>query len=168
MTHKMVNQISTMLHLHLAWSMADLAANQDQVEDAEREVESREADQCEDRTALTDDVAGAVARAEEAVDEPWLAAEFRRHPADGVRDEWEREGEHESPQQRARRLQSAPESLQVRECHQQDEGGAETRHDVERVVEKLDVFGPLVLREIVEAADVAVEGAVGEQAERAG
>src|SRR5215510_8664366 len=151
MTHKMVNHTSTMLHLRRGWSMADLAANEDEVEDAEHEVESREADQSEDRTALADDVAGTIAGAEEAIDEPWLAAEFRRHPADGVRYEGEWEGEHENPQQRARRLQSAPEPLQVRECHQQDEDGAETRHDVERVVKKLDVVRPLVLREVVEA-----------------
>src|SRR5262245_47013867 len=134
----MVNQASTMTHLHLAWSTADLAAIQGEVEDAEHEVESREADQSEDRTALADDVAGAIAGEEDAVDEPWLAAEFCGHPTHRVRYEWEREGEHESPQQRSRRLQSAAESLQVRERHQQDEDGAEAGHDVECVVEKLD------------------------------
>src|SRR5262245_6994176 len=105
----MANQISTMLHLRVRegltggfWAVSDLAADQGEVEDAEDEVETGKADQCEDCTALADDLAGAVARAEQAVDEPRLAAQFGSHPADGVRDEREGKREHQGPEQRAR------------------------------------------------------------------
>ena len=50
----------------------------------------------------------------------------------------------------------------------QDEQRAEARHDVERVVEELDVVGPLVLGELVQALDVAVERPVGEEAQEPG
>src|SRR5215471_12151266 len=101
----MANQVSTMRHLcsvaGCVGPTRDLAADQGEVEHAEHEVQASEADEREDRAALAHDVACAVARAEEAVDEPGLAAEFGGHPADCVGNKGERECEHEGPEERA-------------------------------------------------------------------
>ena len=54
-----------------------------------------------------------------------------------------------------------------RHAHHQDQQRAEPRHHMEGVVQQLDVVGPVVLRELVQALHVAVERAVGEEAQHA-
>src|SRR5262245_40610927 len=135
MIQKMPNQSSTMSHLPDVRTATDLAANQDEVKHAENEVEPAEADQREDRAALADHAAGAVVGPEQSIDEPGLAAELGCHPADGVGYVRERNGQHERPQQRSRRLQAPAYPLDVRQEHEADEPRTQTRHDVERVIE---------------------------------
>src|ERR1700752_3908310 len=145
MSQKMPNESSTMSHLPDVRTATDLAANQEEVEHPDDEVEPAEADQGEDRAARADHAAGAVTGPEQSVDEPGLAPELGRHPANGGGDEWKRNGEHERPSQRRCRLEAPAHPLDVRQNHEKKKKGAQARHDVKRVVEELDVVRPLFL-----------------------
>src|SRR6185503_16780952 len=91
-TQTMTYQVSTMGRLG---ALVDLARDETQEEQSQHEVEPGESDQREHGAALADRVADAVVRAQQAVDEPGLAAELRRHPARDVRDERKRERQHQ-------------------------------------------------------------------------
>ena len=99
-------------------TVQDLAADEIQIQQAEDEVEPRHPDQREQHVSRADDVAVAVLRAKQPVDQPGLAAKLRRHPAGGVRDERKRERQHQHPEERTTRLQPSAEALKVGEAHQ--------------------------------------------------
>ena len=149
-------------------TVQDLAADEIQIQEAEDEVESRHPDQREQHVSGADDVAVAVLGAEQSVDQPRLAAELCRHPAGRVRDEGKREGQHQHPEERVTRLQASAEALEVGQPHQRDEDRAQAGHDVKGVVEELDVGGPGLRRKRIQAAHIAVERAVREEAEHPG
>ena len=66
--------------------------------------------------------------AQQAVDEPGLAAELGGHPAGGVGDVREGEGQHQHPEQPAATLSSCPwHSEQGRQAHERDEERAQAR-----------------------------------------
>ena len=149
-------------------AVRDLAADQEEEQQAEHEVQAGEADQREERRARVH--ASGWRRSAvrmQAVDEPRLAPELGGHPAGGGGDVREREGEHQHPEHRPRSSRAGPRQSSERgDAHQRDEQRAEAGHDVERVVEQLDVVGPVVLGELVRGpCTFAVERPVGEEAE---
>ena len=147
--------------------MGDLAPDEEQVKNAQDEIEAGETNQCEQDGAAIDNRAGALTCPEQAEDQPRLAAELRRHPPRSRGDVRKREGEHEHPEHPSVLHQSIAQlggGGQQREC---DHDGAEAGHHVERVVEEFDVIGPDVLRKLVEARHVAVECPVGKKTEDA-
>ena len=67
-------------------TVADLTAGEIEKKQAEHKVQSREADQRENRVAIAHDFAVPVARVKKAIDQPWLSAQFGRYPAQRVSD----------------------------------------------------------------------------------
>ena len=74
-------------------ALGQFALHEEEEEHAQQRVEAHEAQQGEERVAAGDARRVAVGGAHEAIDQPGLAAQFRRHPAGGVGDEGEREAE---------------------------------------------------------------------------
>ena len=148
-------------------AVRDLAHDQVQEQAAEHDVDAGEPQQGEDRLAAVHQVAGAVAGAHEPVDEPRLASQLRGHPARRGGDVGEGKGQHQNPQQPARLVEPpAPDEIR-RQHHERDEDGPEPHHDVEAVVEELDVGRPVLARELRQPLHVAVERAVGDEAQDA-
>src|SRR5271170_7839794 len=104
---------------------------------------------------------------EEAVNEPRLTAELCGHPAKRIGDIGKRKCQHDWPEQPPARFQLASKSLQRGQTHQGDKNRSEGHHQMERVVEKLDIIRPILFRKFIQTAHVAFEGAVGEKAQAA-
>src|SRR6266852_5264149 len=127
-------------------TVGDLPSDQEEEQDAERQVEPAEAHEGEEDGPGMNGGARPLGGPEETVDQPGLAAQLGGHPADGVRDVRERKGEHDDPQHGSIGLEPASPGEQDGEESDRGEDGAEARHDVEGVVEELDVVGPDVRR----------------------
>src|SRR6187402_2873177 len=87
-----------------------LAAHEKQKYEPQHEVQSREANQRKERIARADTLAVAVRSAKQAVDQPRLTTELRRHPARGRGDVRKWEGQHQDPQHWSRPLERASKS----------------------------------------------------------
>ena len=105
-------------------SVTDLATDQKQKQQAKHKIEADEADQREHRIAAAHDLAVALGRTKQAVDQPGLTAQFGGHPSKRVGDVWKWEREHQHPEQPIGGFKSAPPALERREAHQQDEDRA--------------------------------------------
>src|SRR6476619_1278216 len=127
----------------VTWPVTDLASDQKQKQQAKHKIEADEADQREHRIAAAHNLAVALGRTKQAVDQPGLTAQFGGHPSKRVGDVWKWECEHQHPEQPIGGLKSAPPALKRRVPHQQNEDRAKRDHEVKRVVEQLDVVGPL-------------------------
>src|SRR5215471_2371543 len=91
------------------WTRAvgDLASDQVEEEDAQRQVEPAEAHKGEEHGAGVDRGTGPLGGPEQTVDEPRLTTQLGGHPADSIRDVRERESDHENPQHGPVALESA-------------------------------------------------------------
>src|SRR5262245_47596340 len=138
-------------------AMGDLAPNQEEEQDPQGQVEATEPHQREEHGARVDSGTRALRGPKQSVDEPGLSAELGGHPSGGVGDvgEWKRE--QEDPQHRPAVLETTPPAEQQSCEGDGREDRAESGHDVEGVVQELDVVGPDVLRERVEAWHIGVE-----------
>ena len=101
--------------------MADLTTDQVKKEQTEYKIETDEANQRENRVAVAHHFAVAVARVKKAVDEPWLATQFGRHPAQGVGDVRKGKRQHQYPEQPGAGFQSAAPILEIGKAHKEDE-----------------------------------------------
>src|SRR6185295_15848411 len=79
-------------------AVPDLPPHQVEERQAEHEVEAGEAEAGEHRLPSVHRRRGAVDRTQEAVDQPGLPPQLGRHPAGGVGDVGEGEGEHQEPE----------------------------------------------------------------------
>src|ERR1700688_4168595 len=106
-------------------SATDLATDQTEKQHTEYEIKADEADEGEHRVAAANDFASAVRRAKEAVDQPGLASQLRRHPPQRVGDvgKWERQ--HQHPEQAAAGFQSAAQIMDSGKDHQDDKNRPE-------------------------------------------
>src|SRR6516164_7814662 len=80
---------------HFVRPAVELTTDQEEKEQTEHEIETDKADQREDRVAVAHHLAVAVARVEQAVDEPRLASELGRHPSERVSDVRKGERQHQ-------------------------------------------------------------------------
>src|SRR5262249_32824001 len=80
----------------LAGPKTYLATHQSDKQQAKHEVQADESDERKHRIAAADDLAMAVRCAEETINQPRLASQFGRHPAQRVREvrKWKRKYEH--------------------------------------------------------------------------
>src|SRR6267154_1694889 len=145
--------------------VADLTTDQKEKEQTENKIETDKTNQREDSVAVTHDFAVAVARPKEAVDQPGLPAQFGRHPPQCVGDVRKGKRQHQYPQQRGAGFQSAAAILESGKGHQDDENRAQRDHQVKRVVQQLDVVGPLILWVFLKPLHVTSKMAVGEKTE---
>src|SRR5262249_38343569 len=98
--HDVTNPIvSTARNKFTLRTLVDLASGQEEKQRTQHEVESDESDQCENRISGADNLAVAVLGVKEAVDEPWLTAEFGRGPSECVGDIGKRQGQHQTPKE---------------------------------------------------------------------
>src|SRR5262245_35122252 len=147
-------------------AVSDLTRDQEEEENAEHQIEPAEPDEGEEHGSRVNGGTAALAGPVEAVHEPGLTAELGGHPADGVCDIRERKREHEDPQHRPTPVEPVtPEERHGDESNYR-ENGAEAHHDVEGVIQELDVVGPDVWWERVEAANVGMDRPEGEERER--
>src|SRR5215510_3444668 len=102
----------------------EFPTSQIQEEQTEHKIESGETNQRENRVAIAHHFAVAVTGVKEAVDQPWLASQFRSHPPQDVRDVREGKCEHQNPKQPAGGLQPATPTLKTCYRHQQDKDRA--------------------------------------------
>src|SRR5205085_10176316 len=116
-----------------------------------------EPDKSEDRVTVANYFAVAVARGKKSVDQPWLPSEFGRHTTERVGDVGIRKRQHQNPKHRATSFEFSSPILQCGETHENDGQRPEGDHYVKRVVEKLEVIRPLILREIVQTVDETSE-----------
>ena len=149
-------------------AMRNFTPDEEEEEQAEDKIKADPADEREDDVAVGHHFAVAVARVENAVNDPRLAAELGGHPAERVGDVGKRKRQHQHPEQGAVGVELAAPALEGRAGHDEDEDRAQRDHEVERVVEELDVVGPQVGIIFVEPVHVALERAVGEEAQDAG
>src|SRR6266852_5137969 len=149
-------------------TLTDLTAEQEEKEQTEYEIETREADQREDGGAAAHHLAVAVARVKETMDQPWLTSEFGSHPAQRIGDVRIRECQHQHPEQPRAGFQSAAPHLEACTGHEEDEERAQRDHEMKRVVQELDVVGPCLLGIFLQPVDIALERAVGEKTKPAG
>ena len=103
--------------------------------------------------------------ADEAVDEPGLAADFGGHPAGGGGDVGQRPTEQETPENPARGVELASPQIEGGDGHQRAEPRPEADHDVVAVEQQRQRGGPLVAGKVVESFDLGGGGAVDEEAE---
>src|SRR4029079_18929768 len=101
MTATMTNQSSTTGHR----TVSDFSTDQRQKKHSEHKVEPRETNQREQGCARVHRSACAVGRPQDAVDEPGLASQLRRHPPGCRGDVRKREGQHQCPEQRPAAVQ---------------------------------------------------------------
>src|SRR5579862_872224 len=116
--------------LHLLRSVLDFAIDQQQEQHSQNRVHAHETDQSEQRITGGDMRRDSCGRAQQAIDEPGLAAGFGGDPSGGVGDVREGNHEHEYPQELALREEAAAPKLQRGEGHDRDEDGPEANHDV--------------------------------------
>src|SRR5262245_53802922 len=120
-------------------AVSDLPANEEEEEHAEREIEAAEPHQGEQDRASMHGGAGPLGRPEETVNQPGLTAQLGGQPPGGVRDVGEREREHQDPQHGPIAFETP---LSVEQDSDEGDGEldrAEPGHDVEGVVQELDV-----------------------------
>src|SRR6266478_3884013 len=149
-------------------TFCDFATGQSEKEQTENEIKSGESDQREDRVAVANYFAVTIPRVKESVNQPRLATQLGRHPAKSIGDVGVGEREHQNPEQQTAGFEPASPILQCGKTHENDEQRHEREHDVKRVVEKLEVVRPLILREIVQTVDKTSEVAVSEKTQCAG
>src|SRR5262249_27967982 len=123
-------------------TVGDLASDQVEEEDTQRQVEPAETHEGEEHGAGVDRGTGPLGGPEQTVDEPRLTTQLGGHPADGVRNVRERERDHENPQHGPVALEPAQPREQSRDESNRSEDGPDPGHDVEGVVEQLDIVGP--------------------------
>src|SRR5271168_1502200 len=115
----------------------NLASGQEEKEQTEHEIEANKSDQREDCVSAADHFAIAGPRVKEAVDQPRLAPELRRHPSERVGDVWKGQGKHQNPEEPRAGFEPAAPSLESSVAHQKYKDRAQCDHDVERVVQQL-------------------------------
>lgn len=141
------------------------SVNEDDPEDREHRIHAEEAEQREERVTGRDVDRVALTGAEETVDDPRLAANFRRHPPGCVGDIGQRKAEQDRPQNPARGVKFAAPEQHRRYQHEQQEPGPESRHDVVAVIQQRQWTGPLVRRKVVQAFHLGRSCAIDEEAE---
>src|ERR1700677_957592 len=88
--------ISTMCDLR---SIVNCATRQIEKHQANHRIESGESDERKDCVAVADFMAVTLCSPEQAIDKPWLAAQFGRHPAERIRDVGKGKCQHQRPEQ---------------------------------------------------------------------
>src|SRR4029079_4036027 len=101
-------------HSGVTGSVTELATDQSQKQHAEHKVKADKADQREQRIAVANYFAVAIGCAQKTIDQPGLASQLCRHPAQRVGDVWKWECKHQHPEQPCAGLQPAPQALEVR------------------------------------------------------
>src|SRR5215475_9708308 len=109
-----------------------------------------------------------MSSAHNAVNQPWLAAEFGGHPAGGIGDVWHGSAEHQEPEHPSRFEELLAPKEDRGEAHHGDKDGPEPNHNVVAVVQKLDGVWPVLFRKSVEALHVGRPFSVGKKAEHIG
>ncbi len=92
-----------------------------------------------------------VRRPHQPVNQPGLPPDLRRHPARRIRDVWEREAQHQNPQQPARIVKASRATAGNSDnAITAMNSRPQPHHDVIAEIEQRDVVRPFLAREVVQ------------------
>ena len=126
--------------------MLDLAQHQEQEQHGKHGVHPQEAQEAEPAVACRHHLGVAVHGAQQAVNQPGLAAKFGRHPAGGVGDVGQRETAAAGSRASSARCRAGSRhSRNAAIDGHRDEDRPQPDHDVVGVIEQRNVVGPVLL-----------------------
>src|SRR5216683_3480268 len=99
-------------------------------ENREHRIQAKETQQSEQARGGVDVFRVTLRRAEQSVDEPWLATDLGSHPAGSICNIRQRETDQDRPKHPARRVEFSTPEQECGDDHQSGEVGSEACHNV--------------------------------------
>src|SRR5579872_493087 len=96
-------QLTNLPNYQIPWPVIDLPVHEKEKQNCQHRIEPHEAEQSKQSIARANVFGIALRGAHEVVDQPWLAADLRRHPSRRVGNVREGQAEHQDPEHPVRR-----------------------------------------------------------------